>query len=89
MTENFASLGVLPTDTTSLVGQLWYNKLTGSLFIKVTDTSLGLNNWRRISIINPTTPNDGDIRTTGTGPTFKIEIYGDGGWNQVFPAVYS
>jgi len=89
MTENFASNGILPTDGTSLVGQLWFNKSTSSLYVKVTTAAVGILNWRKIPVTNPVAPSDGDIQVSGTGPTFKIEIYGDGGWNQVFPAIYS
>jgi hypothetical protein len=35
--------------------------------------------------INPTDPVDGDIKVAGS----IISIYAAGGWNQVFPAVYS
>jgi hypothetical protein len=80
MTENFASNGVIPTDGTSLVGQLWFNKSTSSLYVKVTTAAVGINNWRKIPVTNPITPVDvGSV----------ISIWANGAWQQVFPAIYS
>jgi hypothetical protein len=85
MTENFASNGVIPTDGTSLVGQLWFNKSTSSLYVKVTTAAVGINNWRKIPVTNPITPVDGDIQVVGS----VISIWANGAWQQVFPAIYS
>jgi hypothetical protein len=86
MTENFASNGVIPTDGTSLVGQLWFNKTTSSLFVKVQTSGSGIANWRKISTVDPVVPGNGDIQVL-PGPV--INIWASGAWQQVFPAVYS
>lgn len=85
MTENFASNNVLPTDGTSLVGQLWFNKTDSTLFLKVTTANVGIANWRKVAVIDPVVPSNGDIQVVGS----VISIFADGVWNQVFPAVYS
>lgn len=85
MAENFASNGVVPSDATSLVGQLWYNKTTSSLYVKVSTVGILLANWRKISVTNPIAPSDGDVQVVGS----VISIYANGGYRQVFPAVYS
>lgn len=102
LTENFASNGVLPTDTTSSVGQLWFNKSTSALYVRsVAGTTGGINNWQKLltlppgetgrsPVVNPVGPSyDGDIRTGGTSLAATIEIYANGAWRKVFPAVYS
>jgi hypothetical protein len=86
MTENFASNNVVPTDGTSLVGQLWYNKTNSTLFVKVTTANVGIANWRKISVVDPVVPGDGDVQVLA-GPI--INIWANGAWQQVFPAVYS
>lgn len=87
ITENFAS-SVIPADAKSLVGQLWFDKTTSSLNVKVTEgESPNANNWRKIVVSNPVTPGNGDVRVLSS-PT-RVEIYAEGSWRQVFPAVYS
>lgn len=104
MVSNFSG-SILPNDTIALQGQLWFNSTSssdGELYVRHTSSTSGSTlNWRKIvttaysetgtfPIVNPvSTPNDGDIRVTGSGATFKIEMYGDSAWNQIFPAVYS
>ena len=89
ITENFASgAAFFPSDTTALQGQLWFNKTNSSLYVRVTgNTSGGIANWRRIVVIDPPSPSDGDIQVL-SGPT-RINIWANGAWQQVFPAVYS
>jgi hypothetical protein len=86
--ENFCGT-VLPSDTTALQGQLWFNKASatdGTLYVRITsNVSGGLANWRKIPTINPTTPSDGDIQVVGS----VISIWANGAWQQVFPAIYS
>jgi len=51
MTEHFASNSV-PDDSTSLQGQLWFNKLSesgGNLYVKTSTTQSGINNWTLLS----------------------------------------
>jgi len=86
LTENFAGT-VTPSDAKSSIGQLWFNKTTSSIFVKVTDTESGLANWRKISTIAlpGDTGSDGDIKVDGG----IISIWANGAWRQVFPAVYS
>lgn len=100
MTENFCGT-VLPSDTTALQGQLWFNKLSstsGNLYVRFTANTSGTTaNWQRLvtvnygetgtfPVVNPsTTPKDGDIKVVGS----VISIYANGAWKQVFPAVYS
>ena len=85
MTENFASNGVLPSDLTSLVGQLWFNKTTSSLYVKVTTANVAIANWRKVSVVNPILPSDGDVLVVGS----VISIYANGAYQQVFPPIYS
>lgn len=90
LTENFASNNIVPSDTTSSIGQLWFNKSTSSLFVKVTASAVGINNWSRLVALNPAgTAANGDINISGTGASLTISIYADGAWRQLFPAVYS
>ncbi len=53
MTENFSSTAV-PSDTTSLQGQLWFNKTsstTGNLYVRLTgNASGGILNWKKIVV---------------------------------------
>lgn len=104
MVSNFSGT-ILPGDSIALQGQLWFNATSstdGELYVRHTANTSGTTvNWRKVvtvpyaetgsfPVVNPVaTPSVGDIRVTGTGPTFKIEIYGDGAWKQVFPAIYS
>jgi hypothetical protein len=90
-TENFASAtGTQPIGAKALQGQLWYDKTLSSLYVRVTPgVPLADNlatNWRKIPILNPVTPGDGDIQVL-TGPT-RINIYANGAYQQVFPPVY-
>jgi hypothetical protein len=92
--ENFASTSAFrPTDAFALQGQLWFEKTSntdGRLYLRASSATTGGDvNWRRIPVTNPTAPTDGDIQVSGTGATLTINIYGDGAWRQVYPAVYS
>ncbi len=94
LTENFCGNN-MPSDTTALRGQLWFNKNDNMLYVRHTSaTTGGMLNWKKVvtigdtesvAIINPVTPKNGDIRVVGS----VISIYADGAWRQVFPAVYS
>ena len=85
ITENFAST-TIPPDARSLVGQLWFDKTTLSLNVKVkTAESNNADNWRKVLVVNPVNPSNGDIKVVGS----VISIYADGAWRQVFPAQYS
>jgi hypothetical protein len=89
ITENFASAtGTFPSDSTALQGQLWFDKTLGALYVRVTDTEVGLANWRKLaSIADPAavTGYDGQVKVVGA----VIYIWADSAWKQVFPAVYS
>ena len=90
MTENFSSVtGTFPSDTTALQGQLWFDKTLQALYVRVTGaTSGGLANWRKISTIadpSVVTGSDGQIQVVGS----VINIWANGAWRQVFPAIYS
>lgn len=90
MTENFSSAtGTQPIGANALQGQLWYDKTLSTLYVRVTPGVSGANdlatNWRKIPVLNPVTPADGDIQVVGA----VISIWANGVWNQVFPAVYS
>lgn len=86
--QNFASLNV-PSDAKSQQGQLWFKRTSatdGELYLRVTSNiSGGILNWRKVTVVNPTVPGDGDIQVVGS----VISIYANGAWRQVFPAVYS
>jgi hypothetical protein len=92
MISNFAG-GLPPVASKSLQGQLWFNATSatgGSLYVRIATTTGGEfpAGWSRILLAySGGTPQDGDIRTTGSGSTFKIEIWGNGAWNQVFPSI--
>ena len=95
LTENFSSVSA-PSDTTSLQGQLWFNKsssTTGSLFVRVSDaTSGGLANWQKLvtvtstetgtsPVVNPSgTPVIGDLQITGTGASLAVSVWADAAW---------
>lgn len=89
LTENFCGPNIPGNDTTNpLQGQLWFNKTNSSLYVRVTsNTAGGIANWKRVVVIDPVSPSDGDIQVL-TGPT-RINIWANGAWRQVFPAVYS
>lgn len=89
LTENFCGPNIPGADTTNpLQGQLWFNKTDSSLYVRVTsNTAGGMANWKRVVVIDPISPSDGDIQVL-TGPT-RINIWANGAWRQVFPAVYS
>jgi hypothetical protein len=100
LTENFNS-SVVPADSVSLQGQLWFNKASavdGELYVRFTaNGSGGILNWRKLvtidssetgtfPVVNPSgTPADGDSQVVGS----IISIYANGAWRQIFPAVYS
>lgn len=89
LTENFCGPNIPGADTTNpLQGQLWFNKTNSSLYVRVnSNTAGGLANWKRIVVIDPVSPSDGDVQVL-TAPT-RINIWADGAWRQIFPAVYS
>lgn len=89
LTENFCGPNIPGADTTNpLQGQLWFNKTDSSLYVRVTsNTAGGMANWKRVVVIDPVSPSDGDVQVL-TAPT-RINIWADGAWRQVFPAVYS
>lgn len=96
LTENFAGT-VIPSDTTSLVGQLWFNKTDSEIYVKFDTAGTGITNWKKLvavdssetgtsPVINPSgTPADGDMQIVGS----VISIYANGAWRQIYPAVYS
>lgn len=87
LAENFCGT-VLPSDATALQGQLWFDKSSSSLYVRVTgNTTGGIANWRKVLVNDPVTPSDGDVQVL-TGPT-RINMWADGAWQQIFPAVYS
>jgi len=91
LTENFSSAtGTQPIGANALQGQLWYDKTLSTLYVRVTPGISGANdlatNWRKIPVVDPVTPSDGDVQVLA-GPI--INIWADGAWQQVFPAVYS
>jgi hypothetical protein len=89
ITENFSSAtGSQPLGTYALQGQLWYDKTLSNLYVRTTPGTLGADsmaNWKKIPVINPTAPGDGDVQVVGS----VISIWANGGWQQVFPAIYS
>lgn len=89
LTENFASsAAAFPSDATAMQGQLWFNKTDSSLYVRVTGAvSGGLANWRRVIVNDPVNPSDGDVQVLSS-PT-RINIWANGAWQQVFPAIYS
>lgn len=101
ITENFASsVQFRPKNPYVLQGQLWFKKSSenpsadGALYVRISGPSTAAesdSNWKRVLVSNPITPNDGDIRVTGSAAlgTLVISIFGDNDWRQVFPAVYS
>lgn len=90
MVSNFSGT-VLPSDSIALQGQLWFNATSstaGLLYVRTTaNTSGGLANWSRIPTVNSSNPQNGDVQVL-SGPT-RVNIYANGAWQQVFPAVYS
>lgn len=70
MVENFASTPV-PADATSLQGQLWFNKTSGTagkLYVRVSGANTGgILNWQQIVTTNSsgTTIIGGDVTVTG------------------------
>ena len=93
LTSNFAGT-ILPNDTLSQQGQLWFNATSttaGTLYVKIAagvGLGAGILNWRKVATIadpGDVTGYDGQIRVVGS----VISIWAGGVWNQVFPAVYS
>lgn len=72
MTENFASAGT-PPDSTSLQGQLWFEKSSGTagnLYVRVSGASSGgINNWQKIVTVDSGGGStiDGTLTVTGDG----------------------
>jgi hypothetical protein len=101
LASNFAGT-VAPTAAKSFQGQLWFRVTSASaglLYVRNSTTAGGEfpSGWEKLvtvdaaetgtfPIVNPVgTPGDGDIQVVGS----VISIYANGGWRQVFPAVYS
>jgi len=65
MTENFAS-STVPSDSTSLQGQLWFEKTSGTdgnLYVRVSGAGVGgIVNWRQL----PALDTSGNLTITGT-----------------------
>ena len=65
LTENFCSLAV-PSDTTSLQGQLWFNQTsgaTGNLYVRKSgNTTGGIGNWNKVVVEDAS----GNVSITGT-----------------------
>lgn len=88
MVSNFAGT-VPPSDSIALQGQLWFevtSSTTGRLWLRTAQGGTYPTGWERIPTVNSSDPQDGDVQVL-PGPI--ISIWGDGAWNQVFPAVYS
>ena len=66
-TENFAS-SVIPSDATSLVGQLWFNKSTSTLNVKTSNAGSGATNWQQIVTVNSSGASSitGSLTVSGT-----------------------
>jgi len=77
MTENFASNGIFPSDATSLVGQLWFNKSTSTLYVKVTTVNVGIANWSPLvyagGIVTSVSGTPSRISSTG-GATPSLDL---------------
>lgn len=83
MTENFAS-NTVPSDTTSLQGQLWFNKTSntnGNLYVRLTNNnSGGILNWTQVL-----TSASGNAVTASQLQTARtISMTGDGTWSVSF-----
>lgn len=68
MTENFSGT-TLPSDTTSLQGQLWFNKtsgIDGNLYVRISSSTIGgLSNWKKL-LVDDTTTITGNLTFGGT-----------------------
>ncbi len=87
MVSNFAGT-VAPSATIALQGQLWFNATgssSGKLYLRTATGGTFPTGWEKVSTVNSSTPSDGDIQVVGA----VISIWANGGWQQVFPAVYS
>lgn len=86
LTENFCG-NIAPPDATALQGQLWFDKANGLLKVNI-DPTPGSTEWVGIATIaDPlaVTGYDGQIQVNGS----IVNIWANGGWQQIFPAVYS
>jgi len=92
MTENFSS-GVVPDDTTSLQGQLWFNKLSsvdGNLYVRISGAVSGdIANWRKLIIDDGSGFITGDVTgNAGTATALEtprtISATGDATWTVTF-----
>ena len=85
LTENFCG-NLQPPNLTALQGQLWFNKAAGVLTVNVSSTVVA--DWRPIATVaDPLalTGYDGQIQVNGA----IVNVWANGVWNQIFPAVYS
>jgi len=92
MVSNFAG-SIIPNDTISMQGQLWYNATSasaGNLYVKFnSNTTGGIANWKKIvslnsletgevSVVNPSVlPKTGDMRIVSGA----VSIFGNNSWN--------
>lgn len=74
--------GDIWVNTTSGIRYTYYNDGDSSQWVQFTGLSYATS---VISVINPSTPKDGDIKVVGA----VISVYASGSWRQIFPAVYS
>jgi hypothetical protein len=83
--ENFSS-SVVPSDLTSLQGQLWFNQLsttTGNLYVRITTNNAGgIANWQQVI-----TADSGGSSTIGANLTVTGTITAEGG--QHVPVVFT
>jgi hypothetical protein len=92
MTENFSGT-TLPSDSTALQGQLWFNKTSGTngdLYVRTSGAvSGGIVNWKKLLVDSTTTLTGnltfagtnqfitGDWSTTLTRPQFRTSVVND------------
>lgn len=67
ITENFANENP-PPDSTSMVGQLWFNTSTADLYVKASTAQVGADNWKKLVTIglDDNTFINGNLTVTGT-----------------------
>lgn len=78
------SIGTMNVDSTAITNA---RHLTTKEYVDAKVASVALTG--DYTEINPVSPKPGDIRVKGIGATLTIEIFGDGLWNQVFPAMWA
>ena len=85
LTENFAG-PISPPAGKALKGQMWFD--TGVNALKVNTGTTAAPVWDTVSTVadpGAVTGSDGQTKVVGS----TIYIWANGGWRQVFPAVYS